>query len=429
MDISTAPGLKSFRPKGEMTLVFFVFLYILIHLPRSKFHFMKSNQLKNYSNLYKTELLENVIPFWQQHSKDETNGGYYTCLLRNGEVFDTDKFIWLQARQVWMFAKLYEQIPAQEDWLKFAKHGAEFLLKHGRDENKNWYFSLRTDGKPLVQAYNIFSDCFAAMAFGQLAKVTQNEAFETIAVETFQNILKRKDNPKGQYNKVVDGTRPMKNFALPMILCNLSLELQDLLDKTLVEQTIRDCIHEVMDVFYSQELDLILENVSPVGNFVDSFDGRLINPGHAIEAMWFMMNLGERLNDKALIELASSRALRMLEYGWDKEFGGIFYFLDAKGFPPQQLEWDQKLWWVHLETLICLLKGFHHTQNQDCWNWFEKVHSYTWEHFRDPEFGEWFGYLNRRGDVLLPLKGGKWKGCFHVPRGLWQCWSVLEKLA
>ena len=47
---------------------------------------------------------------------------------------------------------------------------------------------------------------------------------------------------------------------------------------------------------------------------------------------------------------------------------------------------------------------------------------------KDQEYPEWFGYLNRRGEVLLPLKGGKWKGCFHVPRGLYQCWKTLEEI-
>jgi mannose/cellobiose epimerase-like protein (N-acyl-D-glucosamine 2-epimerase family) len=50
-------------------------------------------------------------------------------------------------------------------------------------------------------------------------------------------------------------------------------------------------------------------------------------------------------------------------------------------------------------------------------------------HFPDPQYGEWFGYLNRRGEVLLPLKGGKWKGCFHVPRGMYQISKILEKLS
>ena len=202
-------------------------------------------------------------------------------------------------------------------------------------------------------------------------------------------------------------------------------ELEQLLDNELVEKTITNCIHEVMHVFYDETSGLILENVNPDGSFSDSFEGRLLNPGHAIEAMWFIMDLAIRNNDHSLLQTATERTLRTLEHGWDNEHGGIFYFLDIKGHPAQQLEWDQKLWWVHLETLIALLKGYHFTENKDCLAWFEKVHDYTWSHFPDPEHGEWYGYLNRHGEVLLPLKGGKWKGCFHVPRGLWRCWQVL----
>ena len=75
-----------------------------------------------------------------------------------------------------------------------------------------------------------------------------------------------------------------------------------------------------------------------------------------------------------------------------------------------------------------MLKGYQLTGDEKCLEWFEKVHDYTWSHFKDSEYPEWFGYLNRRGEVLLPLKGGKWKGCFHVPRGLYQCWNILEQL-
>jgi N-acylglucosamine 2-epimerase len=144
--------------------------------------------------------------------------------------------------------------------------------------------------------------------------------------------------------------------------------------------------------------------------------------------MWFIMDLGERKGDKALIERAKDITLHTLEYAWDAQYGGILYFMDIKGYPPQQLEWDQKLWWVHVETLIALLKGYLLTGDERCWTWFEKVHKWTWEHFPDPEFGEWFGYLNRQGEPLLTLKGGKWKGCYHVPRGLYQCWKTLERL-
>ena len=143
--------------------------------------------------------------------------------------------------------------------------------------------------------------------------------------------------------------------------------------------------------------------------------------------MWFIMDLGKRLGRPELIDKAVKIALSTIEYGWDKQYGGIFYFMDRLGRPQQQLEWDQKLWWVHIEAMIAMIKGYRLTGSQACLDWFLRLHDYTWSHFKDPEYPEWFGYLNRRGEVLLPLKGGKWKGCFHVPRGLFQCWQILEQ--
>ncbi len=384
------------------------------------------NELTKYAGQYRDELLESAIPFWLNNSKDSVNGGYFTCLNRKGEVYDTDKFMWLQGREVWLFSMLYNKVEKKQEWLDMALHGAKFMEKFGRDNQGNWYFSLTDDGKPLVQPYNIFSDCFAAMAFSELYKATGEENHKQIALNTFNNILARQNNPKGLYNKAYSGTRPLKSFSLPMILCNLSLIMEDILGKEHVNNAIQPLVNEVMEVFYDKESGLIHENVTPEGGFSNSFEGRVLNPGHSNEAMWFMMDLAVRNNDKALINKAIEILVRTTEYGWDKKHGGIFYFLDIKGHPTQQLEWDQKLWWVHVETLISMAKGYCLTGNEACKNWFETLHEYTWSHFKDPEYPEWFGYLNREGSPLLELKGGKWKGCFHVPRGLFEIWKILE---
>ena len=378
---------------------------------------------------YKKELLDNVVPFWLTKSQDEKYGGYFSCLDHQGDVYDTDKFIWLQGRQVWLFSMLYNKVEKRQEWLECAIQGAEFLKKHGHDGNYNWYFSLTQEGKPLMEPYNIFSYTFAAMAFGQLSLATNNSEYADIAKKTFEIILSKQNNPKGVWNKVYPGTRNLKGFSLPMILSNLTLELEHLLDKDVVEQTMEDCIDEIMNNFLRPELGgIIVENLNTDNSLSDSFDGRLINPGHGIEAMWFIMDLGVRLNRPELIDQAVKTTLATLEYGWDNKYGGIFYFMDRKGCPPQQLEWDQKLWWVHIESLISLLKGYQLTGSKECLTWFEKVHEYTWKHFKDTENPEWWGYLNRQGEVLLELKGGKWKGCFHVPRGLFQCWKTLEMI-
>jgi N-acylglucosamine 2-epimerase len=335
----------------------------------------------------------------------------------------------LQARQVWLFSMLYNKVEKKAEWLECAIQGGEFLKKFGHDGNFNWYFSLTREGKPLIQPYNIFSYTFAAMAFAQLGLATGNQEYSDIAMRTFNIILEKQENPKGVYNKAFPGTRNLKNFALPMIMCNLSLEMEHILGAQQVEKTAQKVIHEVLDVFYRPELGLIVENVNPDGSFSDTFEGRSLNPGHAIEAMWFIMDLGVRLHKPEIVTQALDIALKTLDHGWDKKYGGIFYFMDVKGHPTQQLEWDQKLWWVHIETLITMLKGYQLTGSKVALEGFEKVHNYTWDHFRDPEYDEWFGYLNRRGEVSLNLKGGKWKGCFHVPRGLYQVWQTLEKVS
>ena len=381
------------------------------------------------AELYRHALFEDVIPFWETHSVDWERGGYFTCLDRRGEVFDTDKFIWLQARQMWTFSMLYQRVERRDIWLEIARNGADFLRKHGRDQDGNWYFSLDREGRPLVQPYNIFSDCFAAMAFSQYALAAGDEEARDLSLQTYQNILQRKENPKGRYNKIVLTTRPLRSLALPMILANLSLELAWMLPRDLLDQTVTLCLDEVMGPFLDQERRLLFEHVAPDGSHPDCFDGRLINPGHGIEAMWFIMDIARRRGDQQLIDQAVEVILSTLAFGWDAEYGGIYAFLDGHGHPPQQLEWSQKLWWVHLESLVALAMGYALTGREECWRWYGRVHEYAWPRFADPTYGEWFGYLDRRGELLLDLKGGKWKGCFHVPRALYLCHNLFQEMS
>jgi N-acylglucosamine 2-epimerase len=376
---------------------------------------------------YRSELFDNVIPFWEKNSIDTECGGYFTCLDRRGKVYDTDKFIWLQARQVWTFSMLYNRCEQRSKWLDIARGGADFLARNGTDESGNWYFALDRHGHPLIQPYNIFSDCFAAMAFSQFWIASGDPGAREIALRTYRNILNRKDNPKGVYSKAVAGTRPLKSLAISMILANLSLEMGDLLDERQLESILDNGVSEVMDIFLDKRSNIVFENVSPDGSHPDCFDGRLINPGHGIEAMWFIMDIARHRNDDQLINKTADVILSTLDFAWDGKFGGIFYFLDAQGKPPLQLEWDQKLWWVHMETLVALIMAYRLTGRDECRQWFEKVHEYVWDRFPDPQYGEWFGYLNRRGERLLELKGGKWKGCFHVPRALYLCHLELNR--
>ena len=99
---------------------------------------------------YRKELYESVLPFWLEKSQDKEYGGYFTCLNRDGAVFDTDKFVCLQGREICMFAMLYNKVEKNPEWLACAEQGARFLEKCGHDGNYDFYFSLTREGKPII---------------------------------------------------------------------------------------------------------------------------------------------------------------------------------------------------------------------------------------------------------------------------------------
>lgn len=90
-------------------------------------------------------------------------------------------------------------------------------------------------------------------------------------------------------------------------------------------------------------------------------------------------------------------------------------------------EHDMKLWWPHNETVIASLMLYKHTRNEKYKEIFDRVCKYAFEHFSDPKYGEWFGYLRRDGKPTEPpCKGHTYKGPFHVMRMLAKCLVLLE---
>lgn len=389
---------------------------------------MESNKFSQYVQQYRDALLNDVIPFWVKHSLDRVNGGFFHSLDRDGSVIDTDKYMWPQNRQIWTFCNLYRNVEQKQEWLEIAKLGIDFLKKHGRDEKGDWYFALTADGRPVVQPYNIFSDYFAVMAFSEYAQIAGDAEAMDIALKTFERTQKRLDNPKGKYNKLIIENRNFKNLAVPMIQVNVAAILNRINPDPKYEKIIADSIREVMTEFVDDSAKVVHENVTPAGGKVDSYEGRQVNPGHGIETMWFIMMAADKMGDKQTVKKACEVSKWCMEFGWDKEYGGIYYFMDKYGKPHPELQWDMKLWWPHLEAVVALLLGYKLTGDRELLAWFKKVHDYMWSHFPDKEFGEWFGYLNRQGEVNNLCKGNRWKACFHLPRTLYLIPEICKNL-
>ncbi|MHB9035992.1 MAG: AGE family epimerase/isomerase [Armatimonadota bacterium] len=386
-----------------------------------------NNKLDKYLPIYENELRERVIPFWERNCPDRRYGAYFTCLDRDGSVYDTEKFMWMQWRIVWMFSELYNKLEQNPRWLELAELGYQFLTRYGRDEQGRYYFALAQDGQPTMAPYSVFSECFAVMGCAAYYRATGDESAKVEAVCAFDNYLQREARPKGEWTKGLSGRKSTKSLGFYMMKANLYVVLEECLGDASFTKSMLETVSIVLDEFWNDEHKVMFENVGFDGVFdLDSTIGRHLNPGHAIEAMWFIMSAAARTGNIELINRAADVVLAELDFGWDKEYGGIYYFMDVLGKPHVELQCNMKLWWVHNEALIATAMAYKMTGREEFLHWFERIHEWTWCRFPDPEYGEWYGYLDRRGDVANSLKGGKWKGFFHLPRMLLVCSKMFD---
>lgn len=375
---------------------------------------------------YRDGLLNDVLPFWQKHCVDHQHGGFTMALNQEGRLVDTDKGVWQQGRFTWLLGELYNNVEPKDEWLELAKHGAKFLDDHCFDpsDGRMW-FHVTKEGHPIRKRRYAFSESFAAIAYAELAKATGEEQYAEKARRTFKAFTDHNLNPKGVQPKYTD-VRPTRGLGFPMITIATAQELRESIDLPEATQWIDRSIESIRQYHLKPDLQCVMETVAMDGSIIDHFDGRTLNPGHAIEGAWFLMREGQFRGDDELIQTGCDMLDWMWERGWDQQHGGILYFTDLKGIPVQEYWHDMKFWWPQNEAIIATLLAARLTGNSKYADWHSKIHDWAYRHFPDSKHGEWFGYLHRDGSVSSTLKGNLWKGPFHLPRMQLTCWQILK---
>lgn len=394
-------------------------------------------EAKKLRNFYKEHLLDNVVPFWMNSDLlDKENGGYITSVDRFGKSYNDDKSVWFQGRCLWTFSTLCERYGVREEWKKAAEIGKEFLEKYCFDSDGRMYFTVTKEGKPLRKRRYMFSESFFVVGMAQYGKTFgDNDALKK-AEDCFELMMQIYKDPLSDPFKITpksySETRNERSAAVPMVLIS-SAELLRRCDpdrQDYYNDICKSITDDIMKYHYHPELKCSLENVLSVdGSHVDNPSGRTINPGHSCENAWFLMCQAIYNNDDKLLKNALSIFDFAFERGWDKGYGGMLYFVDLDNRPCEQLEWDMKLWWVHNEVLIASLMAYALTNDEKCWERFKLVHEYSFSHFADKEYSEWYGYLHRDGTVSHTQKGSLWKGPYHLPRCLMFCEELLDNIA
>ncbi|MEX0741271.1 MAG: AGE family epimerase/isomerase, partial [Phycisphaeraceae bacterium] len=314
---------------------------------------MGPDRLAELKNSYRDGLLNDTLAFWFPRCIDEKHGGYFTAFDREGTLIDDDKSVWVQGRAAWLLGTLYNTVEPREQWLQWARSGIEFLDRHCFDpaDGRMWFHVTR-DGRPIRKRRYAFSESFAAIAYGEYARATGSDEYAEKARRCFDAFVTHQGEPK------FTGVRPMQGLGHPMIAIVTAQELRDSIGLPDADEWIDRCIETITRDHMKPDLQAVMETVGLGGEVLDHFDGRTLNPGHAIEAAWFIMREGQRRNDSQLIQTGLTILDWMWERGWDREHGGLLYFVDVFHKPVQEYWHDMKFWWPQNEAIIATLMAY-----------------------------------------------------------------------
>lgn len=388
--------------------------------------------IKSWAESYKKDLTENITPFWMKYGLDRENGGVYTCVDRDGSLMDTTKSVWFQGRFAFICSFAYNNVEKNQEWLDAAKSTLEFIEKHCFDEQGHMYFSVTAEGKPLRKRRYVFSETFAAIAMSEYALATGDQHWAKRAIQVFEDTQRFLATP-GFLPAKFEADVKLQGHSIVMILINVGSCIRKVVDDPKLTQQIDESIEKLKKYFIHPEFKCLLETVGENGEFIDTNMTRTINPGHCIETSWFIMEEAKlRGWDKPMFDLALQVFDWSWDWGWDKQYGGIINFCDCKNLPSQDYSQDMKFWWPQCETIIASLYAYLGTGDEKYLYRHERISEWTYAHFPDAEYGEWYGYLHRDGTVAQPAKGNLYKGPFHIPRmmikGYMLCQEILKKL-
>jgi N-acylglucosamine 2-epimerase len=383
--------------------------------------------LKGWSQKYRDDLVNDIMPFWLKNGLDHVNGGVYTCVDRDGSLIDSTKSVWFQGRFAFVCSFAYNTIEQNPEWLAAAKSTIDFIEAHCFDKDGRMYFEVMADGTPLRKRRYVFSESFAAIAMAEYAKASGDRTYAEKALALFKDIRKFVATPGYMEPKYLD-TLQAKGHSLVMILINTASRIRNVISDPVLDQQINESIASLKD-FIKPEFKALLEMVGTNGEFIDTINGRLINPGHCIETAWFLLEEAKyRGWDKEITDMALQILDWSWEWGWDKQYGGIINFRDCRNLPPQDYSQDMKFWWPQTEAIIATLYAYEATGDDKYLIWHKQISEWTYAHFPDSQFGEWYGYLHRDGTVAQPAKGNIFKGPFHIPRMMVKSFDLCNEL-
>jgi N-acylglucosamine 2-epimerase len=386
---------------------------------------MDLKTLQSLKTTYESLLYDSIIPYWEKHGMDREYGGFMNCMRDNGELISEDKYMWSQGRGLWTFSYLYNNFMKNNKVFYFIYKTHNFLLKNAYNRNYDWFYRLSRTGEKLDGPLSIYSDMFSTYGLVEYYRADGDKKSLETARKTAHRIawrLAQKDFTATAPLKIKPGTRLQGTLFISLnMLTPLLTEIND----PELEKEAERCADLIVNHHMDETRKLNIEVLNWDFTIPDDPQGRDYVPGHGIECAWILMVEAQRKKDKKLMDSALKILRWHIEKGWDNEYGGIYWWHNIDGDTPYEKNWQFKLWWPHVESLLAFMLAYEITEDKYYWDWFMKIHDYSFRTFTDHENGEWKQRLDREGNLITQTLVLPVKDPFHLPRAVM---FVIESL-
>lgn len=405
-----------------------------------------------------TENLEEiVIDFWYPRSIDEAYGGYITNFNKNGEYSENNnKMIVSQSRMVWFFSQLYRD-GYDAKFLEAAQQGFEFLTQDMRDDTYGgYYWEVDRDGAVTKPNKHMYGQAFVLYALSEFYKATGEEHVLELALNLFEvfeekaydtknggyieyfnpdwtpitkgrtylDAIEPDWSPKQHVDAEIEPTTKLMNTHLHLM--EALTNFYTIVDHGLVRNRLQELLTINTNTVVRKELGACTDKHSPEWKpQLNNEIYRIVSYGHDIENVWLAMDAAYALDQPIMyyLDLFETLWKYTLEYGYDKYNGG-FYFFGPFGNPACS---RIKAWWVQAEGLVSSLRMFELTGDEIYAEVFTETFAFIERYQTDQTVGEWHSAVT---DELEPVghKGAIYKCAYHNGRALIECINILNRL-
>ena len=390
------------------------------------------NQLRNEM---RSELENNILPFWMNKMEDNEQGGFYGEITGDDELRpEASKGAILNARILWTFSAAYRLLKKPE-YLKTATRAKRYLIDRFYDpEYGGIYWELDYKGNPLDTKKQIYAIGFAIYGLSEYARATGDAEALEYAQRLFEVIEQHSFDPvqNGYLEALTRDWQPIEDMRLSdkdenekktMNTHLHILEPYTNLYRIWKDERLERQLRNLIDVFITRILDPQTGHLNLFFEEDWTNKYRIYSYGHDIEASWLIHEAALVLGDETVlkrIEPLIVRIAQAADEGLNPD-GSMIYenFLDKQKI-------DRELhWWVQAENVVGHINLYQHFGDESALD----IAARCWEFIKakliDHEQGEWHwsilpdGTVNRKDD-----KAGFWKCPYHNGR---MCMEVIER--